>query len=338
MEQTYIIGHKNPDVDSICSAVSYANFKKAIGVDNCIAARCGNSNLRIDKVLARFNTPLPMFVGDMRMRAKDIMKTRFTSLPINASCFEVMDAIDKHDLRAIPLVDSQGKLCGEVSVFDMGEFFMPRTTDNVKSFRHLKASLNDIIKTLNAKANLVFRQDEIEDMYGRIGAMEVSTFGKFIETEDSRPEQNLIVVGDRFDIQIKAIQMGVRGLIITGGYDIDESVFEMAKAKQVSIISCNYDSATTSLLVRMATSAQKLMRKDVASISPDKLLSKISTRTKELNKIIFVCSSEGILQGVFSSVDLLDVSKPKLIMVDHNELSQAGLGANEAEIIEIVDH
>lgn len=338
MEQTYIIGHKNPDVDSICSAISYANFKKAIGIGNCIAGRCGNSNLRIDKVLARFNTQLPKFVGDMRMRAKDIMKTRFTSLPINASCFEAMDAIDKHDLRAIPLVDNDGKLCGEVSVFDMGEFFMPRTTDNVKSYRHLKASLNDVIKTLNATACLVFRPDEIEDMYVRIGAMEVSTFGKFIETEDSRPEQNLIVVGDRFDIQIKAIQMGVRGLIITGGYDIDESVLEMARAKQVSIIACNYDSATTSLLVRMATSAQKLMRKDVASIPPDKLLSKISTRTKELNKIIFVCSPEGVLQGVFSSIDLLDVPKPKLILVDHNELSQAVLGANEADIIEIIDH
>ena len=123
MEKTYILGHKNPDVDSICSAVAYANFKKAIGFENCIAGRCGNSNMRIDKVLSRFSTPLPEFVGDVRLRAKDIMKTEFVSLPSDSSCFAVMDAIDKYDLRSIPMVDENKKLCGEVSIFDMGEFF-----------------------------------------------------------------------------------------------------------------------------------------------------------------------------------------------------------------------
>ncbi len=337
MEQTYILGHKNPDVDSICSAVAYANFKKAMGFTNCIAGRCGNSNMRIDKVLSRFSTPLPKFVGDVRLRAKDIMKTKFVSLPVDSSCFAAMDIIDKYDLRSIPMVDADNKLCGEISVFDMGEFFIPRASGG-KEVRHLRATLNDVIKTLNARAHVVFRPNETEDMYVRIGAMEVSTFGKFIETEESQPEQNLIVVGDRFDIQIKAVQMGVRGIIITGGYDIDTAVVEMAKAKGVSIISCDYDSATTSLLVRMATRAKKLMRKDVATIAPDKLLSKISTRTKDFNKIIFVCDQDGVLKGVFSSVDLLDVPKPKLILVDHNEMTQSVLGANEADIVEIIDH
>ena len=75
MNKTYILGHKNPDVDSICSAIAYANFKRAIGDVGCVVARCGNSNLRIDKVLARFGAELPHFVGDLRLRAKDIMKT-----------------------------------------------------------------------------------------------------------------------------------------------------------------------------------------------------------------------------------------------------------------------
>lgn len=337
MDNTYILGHKNPDVDSICSALAYAKFKSAIGAENCVAGRCGNSNMRIDKVLARFNTPLPKFVGDVRLRAKDLMKRKFVSLPLESSCFAVMDAIDRYDLRSIPLVDAGNKLCGEVSVFDMGEFFIPRPNSS-REVRHVRATLNDVIKTLNGEARLAFRPDETEDMYVRIGAMEVSTFGKFIETEELRPEQNLIVVGDRFDIQIKAIQMGVRGLIITGGYPIDASVVEMARAKGVSVISCKYDSATTSLLVRMATRAKRLMRGDCSTIQPDKLLSKISSRAKDFNKTIFVCSSDGVLQGVFSSVDLLDAPKPKLILVDHNELSQAVLGANEADIVEIIDH
>lgn len=339
MEQTYILGHKNPDVDSICSAIAYANFKEAVGVQNCVAGRCGNSNMRIDKVLERFSTPLPAFVGDMRLRAKDIMKRDIISLPLDSTCFSVMAAIDEYDLRSIPIVDDNRRLCGEVSVFDMGEFFIPRpSSGKTRPLRHLRATLNNVIQTLNATANLVFRPNETEDMYVRIGAMEVSTFGKFIETEESKPEQNLIVVGDRFDIQIKAIQMGVRGLIITGGYAIDPYVLEMAKARGVSVISCDYDSATTSLLVRMAARVNKLMRKDFTSISPDKLISKISSRVKDFNKIIFVCDDDGVLQGVFSSVDLLDVPKPKLILVDHNELSQAVTGADEADIVEVIDH
>ena len=338
MEETYILGHKNPDVDSVCSAISYANFKRAIGQDNCFAGRCGNSNMRIDKVLERFSVPLPKFVGDVRLRAKDVMKSKFVSLPLESTCFSVMEAIDKYDLRSIPIVDDDKKLCGEVSVFDMGEFFIPRPESSRKVVRHLRATLNDVIKTLNAQAHLAFNPDETQDMYVRIGAMEVSTFGQFIEKEESKPEQNLIVVGDRFDIQIKAIQMGVRGLIITGEYRIDPAVLEMARAKGVSVISCSYDSATTALLVRMASKARKLMRKDVASILPDKLLSKISSRTKNLNKTIFVCNSNGVMCGVFSSVDLLELPKRKLILVDHNELSQAVTGADEADIVEIIDH
>ena len=338
MEQIYILGHKNPDVDSICSALAYAEFKKSVGQPHYVAGRCGNSNMRIDKVLSRFSAQLPTFVGDVRLRAKDIMKTEFVSLPLESSCYSVMEAIDRYDLRAIPILDAQNKLCGEVSVFDMGEFFIPRPRGTAVSIRHLRASLNDVIKTLKGTAHLAFRADETEDMYVRIGAMEVSSFGKFIETEESKPEQNLIVVGDRFDIQIKAIQMGVRGLIITGGYVIDPAVIEMARAKGVSVISCDYDSATTALLVRMAARAKKLMRRDVLTIPPEKLLSKISANTKSYSKILFVCSADGVLRGVFSSVDLLDAPKPRLVLVDHNELSQAVMGADEADIVEIIDH
>ena len=159
-----------------------------------------------------------------------------------------------------------------------------------------------------------------------------------IEDEDSLAEQNLIVVGDRFDIQIKAIQMGVRGLIITGAYQIDPAVIEMARAKCVSVISCDYDSATTALLVRMAARANKIMRTDTLTVPPDKLLSRISESAKNSSKMFCVCSEDGLLQGVFSSLDVLDAPRQKIVLVDHNEISQAVLGAEEAEIVEIIDH
>ena len=113
----------------------------------------------------------------------------------------------------------------------------------------------------------------------------------------------------------------------------------MAKVKNVSVLSCQYDSATTALLVRMATRALPLMRKDLAIVKSDFLLSKISSRAKDFfGKTIYVCGEDGKLEGLFSNTDLINIPKPKLALVDHNELSQAVTGAEEAEIVEIIDH
>lgn len=338
MNSVYVIGHRNPDVDSICSAIGYAALKRECGFKNFTAARCGNSNARIDRVLSKFGVALPQLIGDVRVRAKNVMRRDFISMPADASCYAVMDSIDKNDLRSIPLVDSAMKLLGEVSVFDLGEFFIPRPKD-IRQTRRLSATLNDVIKTLDATVHCIFRPDETEDMFVRIGAMEVSTFGSFIDKEGLRPEQNLIVVGDRFDIQIKAVQMNVRGIIITGGYDIDESVLEMARLRKVSVISCPYDSATTALLVRMATRAQPLARKNPIAVTRDMLLSKISERAKDyFGKTIYVCDQNGKVEGIFTNTDLLDFRRPKIVLVDHNEISQAVIGADEAEIVEVIDH
>ena len=337
-EITYIIGHKNPDVDSICSALAYEKYKELIGEKGFCAARCGNSNTRIDRVLEKFNVHLPKFVGDVRLRTGDVMKTDIIKMNADASCFSVMGAIDKHDLRSIPLIDENNKLLGEVSVFDLGEFFIPHPK-SAKEVRRVTATLNDIVKTLNATTHCIFEAEKPEDMYVRIGAMEVSTFGSFIHKEQLRPEQNLIVVGDRFDIQIKAVQMGVRAIIITGGYDIDDAVLEMARAKKVSVLSCPYDSATTALLVRMATRALPLMRKDLTILRSDYPLSKVSSKAKAyFGRTIYVCDENEKLQGLFSNTDLINLPKQKLVLVDHNELSQAVRGAEEADIIEIIDH
>ena len=335
---TYIIGHKNPDVDSICSALAYEKYKELIGEKGFCAARCGNSNTRIDRVLEKFNAHLPKFVGDVRLRTGDVMKTDIIKMHADASCFSVMGAIDKHDLRSIPIIDEDNKLLGEVSVFDLGEFFIPHPK-SAKEVRRVTATLNDIVKTLNATTHCIFEAEKPEDMYVRIGAMEVSTFDSFIHKEQLRPEQNLIVVGDRFDIQIKAVQMGVRAIIITGGYNIDDAVLEMARAKKVSVLSCPYDSATTALLVRMATRALPLMRKDLTILRGDYPLSKVSSKAKAFfGRTIYVCDENEKLQGLFSNTDLINLPKQKLVLVDHNELSQAVRGAEEADIIEIIDH
>src|SRR5690625_1860042 len=107
---TYILGHRNPDADSICAAISYADFKHRIGQTECVAARCGNSNARIDAILHRFDMPLPLFLGDVTPRVQDIMVRDVIKARPNATCAEALELIDKHDVRILPVVDTDNRL------------------------------------------------------------------------------------------------------------------------------------------------------------------------------------------------------------------------------------
>ena len=104
---TYIIGHKNPDADAICSAISYAAFKAAKGEQGFVAARCGNSNARIDTILARFQQPLPVYVSDVSPRVRDFMVANVVSVSPQATCAEALELIDRHDIRLLPVTDER---------------------------------------------------------------------------------------------------------------------------------------------------------------------------------------------------------------------------------------
>ena len=106
---TYVIGHKNPDADSICSAIAYAAFKELRGEPGYLAARCGNSNARIDAILGRFHTPLPLYLTDVCPRVRDVMSTNVHSVRTSATCAEALEFIDRHGHRLVPVLDDEGK-------------------------------------------------------------------------------------------------------------------------------------------------------------------------------------------------------------------------------------
>ena len=117
---TYIIGHKNPDADAICSAMAYAAFKEASGQPGYVAARCGNSNARIDAILNRFGATLPEFVGDVTPRVEDIMQHNPYVVSIDDTCARALELLDLHDVRALPVLDREGRLDGEADRDDFG--------------------------------------------------------------------------------------------------------------------------------------------------------------------------------------------------------------------------
>ncbi|HEX2855126.1 MAG TPA: putative manganese-dependent inorganic diphosphatase [Opitutaceae bacterium] len=335
---TYVVGHKNPDADAICSAIAYAAYKDARGERGYIAARCGNSNARIDTILARFRQPLPLYLSDVSPRVHDLMTAGSIAVPEQATCAEALELIDRHQLRLLPVIDSKRHVVGTISISQLGGIFIPRISEP-RLMRQVNTSLAHIVCALKATSLHIVGEGRIEELYVRIGAMAVGTFWKISAKENIPAEQSLIIVGDRRDIQERAIKLGVRALIITGGLPVEEDIVAQAKLRGVSIISSPWDSATTAWGVRTASTIARAIDRQFASVNPDTRIADVRRRAATLAAQAFmVVGDDGSLQGVLSKSDILKPVQTRLVLVDHNEMSQAVNGADEVTITEIIDH
>ncbi len=335
---TYIVGHRNPDADAICSAIAYAAFKEARGQTGFVAARCGNSNARIDAILSRFNQPLPLYLSDVTPRVRDVMVQDVISVQESATCAEALELIESRDIRVLPVVAGDRRLVGTVSVFQLGGFFIPRLRE-VREMRKVFTSLAHIARALRARVVHVERPDSTEELFVRVGAMDVRSFWRISQEEGIPPERSMIIVGDRLDIQQRSLEIGVRAIIVTGNLPIDEALVNQAKARGVSIIVSPYDSATTAWVIRTASTIERLIDRKYASVSADLRLSELRRKSATANVAAFmVLNDEGQLQGILTRTDILRPVKTRLVLVDHNELSQAVPGAAEVNISEIIDH
>ena len=337
-EPIYIFGHKNPDADAICSALAYEAYKHAIGQTEYVAARCGNSNARIDAILERFKTPLPCFIGDVTPRVGNIMQSRVRTVTKKSTCAGALELIDQYDVRALPVVDDGGKIEGLVSIFQLGEFFIPKPHEP-RAMRRVKTCVQSIIDSLNAKVLHADNIDEIEELFVRIGAMDIRSFGSHHKENGLTSDRSIIVVGDRRDIQERCLELGVRLLVITGALEVDEEVIERARESNISLIVSPYDSATTSWIIRTATHIDGLFEPKVSCFSAEDHISSVKRRIANSNDPLYlVVNDEKQLIGVFSKSDILRPSRTRIALVDHNELGQAVNGASEVQITEILDH
>ena len=337
-DSTYIIGHKNPDADAICSAIAYANLKILQGHKGYIPARCGNTNARIDTILQKFSQPTPLFVGDVSPLVKDIMVRDVVHIHEDATLFEALQLIDKHDVRVLPVTDENKQLKGYLSIFQMGDYFIPKF-QQPRVMRQVHTSINDVVTTLKAEVIFVRDEDSLEDMYVKIGAMDIRSFGKFTRSDAIPSNETIIIVGDRWDIQQRSIQIGVRLLVITGSLGVDQEVIDLAREKGVSLIISPYDSATTAWTIRTASRISKLVESNSAVFGPDQRLNQVSRRIANSNAQAFMVTGEGDrLIGLFTKTDVLKPNKTNLILVDHNEMSQAVPGASDVNIKEVIDH
>ncbi|MDG1701497.1 MAG: putative manganese-dependent inorganic diphosphatase [Opitutae bacterium] len=337
-DKVYIFGHKNPDADAICSAIAYEAFKHATGQKEFVAARCGNTNARIDAILDHFQCPVPQFIGDVTPRINDIMKREVQSVSKQSTCFEALEKIDQHDVRVLPVVDSAKRVEGLISFFQLGEFFIPSPKES-RNLRRVYTNIESIIRSLNAISINTVQKDLVEELSVHVGAMDISSFGEHHKKLSTPIDGSIVVVGDRIDIQEKSIQLGVRLLIISGGLSVEESIIKMAKEKGVSLIISPHDSATTSWIVRTASQLEGLVENRIHCFQKDDRVSSIKKRIAGLDDPLYmVIEGEKKLIGVFSKSDILRPTQKRIVLVDHNEISQAVDGASEVEILEVIDH
>ncbi|TVR64962.1 MAG: putative manganese-dependent inorganic diphosphatase [Gemmatimonadales bacterium] len=333
-----IFGHRNPDADAICSALAYADYKSQTAEGEFKAARCGNSNARIDAILNHFGVALPPFIGDVTPRLRDTMSPDPITVHPEATCANALKIIEENDFQVVPVVDEASGLLGQVSVFQLGRYFLPRP-GRVGDMRRVRTSIASVVDALGARILHVEDADRVQDFHVRVGAMDIRSFDRIRSDEYVAPEQSVVVVGDRWDIQQRSIQLGIRLLVITGAMEVEADVVERAREAGVSLIVSPFDSATTAWTIRVAARVSDVMTDDLAEFSPEETVADVRRRTATMGPAVFmVTNDEGRLVGVFTRRDLLRPSSTRIILVDHNELTQAVSGADEVEIIEVVDH
>jgi len=335
---TYVIGHRNPDADAICSAIAYAAYKQARGEPDHVAARCGNSNARIDTILQRFGQPLPLYLSDVHPRVRDLMSADATAVLEEATYAEALELIDRQDLRMLPVTDVVGRPVGTLSLAHLGGAFIPRASDPLL-MRQVETSLAHVVRALKARPLHLASAERRERLFVRLGTMDIRSFWKISERENIPAEQSLIIVGDRRDIQLRAIEIGVRAIVITSNLPVDEDVIARARERGTGLIVSPHDSATTAWVVRTASTVERSVERNFVPIHPDARISEVRRRiATHAAPAFMVVDDAGMLRGVLAKSDMLKPAPTRLVLVDHNEMTQAVSGADEVAIAEIIDH
>ncbi len=333
----YVIGHKNPDTDAICSAIGYADLLSRTGREPAEAARCGDVNARTAFALEQAGLPAPKLVMDVRPTAGQISRRAVVTAGADESVMEVFDRMRADGFRSLPVIDADRNLLGMVSLTKTLDLLLPADCSEGGRARIVSSNLARIAKVLGGTLVHAVREHDEEDLLLTVGAMRADAFRERIE--EYPPEKVLLVVGNRPSIQQPAIQYGVRAIVVTGGYEMEPALLDAARAAGTGVILSPRDTATTTLLIKCAQRVTHALIRDTLAFLHSAPIEKIRHDVAGSPLGLFpVLDDQGRLHGVFSKSDLVEPDRTKLILVDHNEFAQAVNGIEEAEVLEVIDH
>jgi len=295
--KVYVIGHRNPDTDSICSAMAYARLCQRQGRDEVQPARAGTLNKQTEFVLEELGLPVPQLLTDVHPRVADIIGEHVVTIPAEAPVSRAMELFHLHHVRQLPVVDSEHKPLGLLVLKRITErFLIPRQEADIRRVETSPVTLAACLKAEILHGYRINGSGEL-DLY--VGAMDSRTFHQKLQGRD--PHKMILLTGDREDIQSEAVEIGVRVLVVTGGLPVAPDIMQRAGEKHVTVLSTPFDTATSAWLTRLATPVGNLVGTDFLAVQPqdrvDDLRLKL-THSRESGAVVIDAAVRARLRGL----------------------------------------
>ena len=327
--EVFVIGHRNPDTDSICAAIAYAYLKQQQGW-NAVAARAGNVNPETAFVLQYFGQEEPKLVNDLYPRTKDVLQSCAETVLPEATLRDVGKLLIGKGKKSVPVVSSDGMLQGIVTVSDLASLYYREM--EMEDIAEAGVSFASLAKTIDAQFVTSVLKDELIRGRVRIAASTGEALKALLSKDD------IVLLGDRQEDQLLSIAAGCACLILTAGAVPSATVLAKAEQKKVLILTTSHDTYTVARLVQQSVPVQRVMRNDVVAFGPAELLADVRQHIAATNYRNYPITDNGRFMGMIDRSQMIVPQRPAIILVDHNERAQAVEGSEEADILEIIDH
>ncbi len=331
MSLIYVTGHRVPDTDSIGSAVGYAELKQRLDPSNeYVPVRLGDPNAQTRWVLDRSGAPTPDFLPHVMLRVRDVMRREFPTARRHEPVRDVGLAMAKDTLDLVPIIEDDGVLAGVMTVRDLARRYIRESRE--------ASSLGDASTTVRAVVHVLEGEvvaGEDQEITGRIW---VSTMAIGSSPAPIGPG-DVMVVGDRPDAQRRALELGVSLLVAPNSSVPSEEILELARERGTTVVVSPLDAYVTARMISLASPCEGLMDPQPLTVTPDDLVADIADQIKGVHYGAAIAVDEGNLPvGLVARSDIVAPEPRRVLLVDHAELAQSVPGADEADIVEILDH
>ena len=328
----YVTGHKNPDSDSICAAYAYAEFKNKTGNLPAIPVRLGNVNRETQYILDYFGVNAPELLKTVKLKVEDLDFDKITPVSPEISLKMAWTIMRNKNIKTLPVADENNHLLGVLAISNLTSCYMDIWDSNILAKSN--TTFSNIVDTLSAKE--VYTNPETNHFPGKIvvSAMKPESMKDHIEAGD------IVIVGDREEVQDALLDLNISLMIITGAHVPTAAILEKAKKANISVISTPHDSFTTSRLILQSIPVGYVMIKDkLVTFSTEDLVDDVKPVMIETRYRSYpVIDANGKVVGAMSRYHLISNYRKKIIQVDHNERGQSVDGLEDAEVVEIIDH
>ena len=332
-ERIFVIGHKNPDTDSICSAIAYADIKNRTSQKvKYIPKRAGQINEETEYVLNRFGMLPPGYLSNIGTQVKDMDIRMSPDADKSMSLKNAWDLMMEKSIVSLPIRDKEGQLEGLITIGDIAKTYMDTTDSYLLSrartqYRRIAETVAGTV--IEGNEHGYFTKGKV-----LVGTANPEMLKAYIEEDD------LIIMGDREEDHLQAIAQNVSCIIVGMGIEVTEKVIKLAHEKEIAIIMSPYDTFTIARLINQSIPVRYIMKTDnLVTFSTEDFTDDIQNEMiKHRHRAFPVINKKGKCIGTISRRNFLDMHKKKVALVDHNEKDQAVDNIDKAEIVEIIDH